>query len=433
MRRRLEAQPESPSWVEGEKAAVQPRAGGRAHDLGEGGFPAGPLRKYGPPALLILLVLTGALVAQGAVGDQKGPSFPLSSTDSTPEGALALARWLEHLGYQVAREGPRSGTDVQFVLEPVRPFEPEESRALLGWVERGGTLVYVPSRIQLESLLPERQRADPLREGLGLQARPGPLPGNAEGWRAFFTAPPAGKFSLTGFTRLEWSDQGWVPLVFTTAGGEVLAATRQMGAGRVYVSATGSFFSNAGILEEDNRALVLNILARHAAGGKIAFEEAHHSLVARPELLETARTSPWGWGIGYASVITFAFLVWGGRRFGPALIPDRPPQRGTGEYVTAYAGLLQRAGAARWAQEQYAQLFRARLARHLGTGAEATAEQLALLYADRYRREPAAVEVPLQALEGPPLGERGLLSQVRDLEDALAVAAVLPVRRDDRG
>jgi len=374
-------------------------------------------RRHGALALLVLLVVAGALIAQGAAAE--GPrGIALSSADSDAQGALALASWLQEIGYRVSRDGVRNA-QVAFVLEPVRAYDLEEARGLLAWVEAGGTLVYVPSRLDLPRMFIEPGRADHLQQALGLQVKTGQYVDEAEGWEAFFKQPYGRRFQVRTFRRLESSDNAWLPIITSPGTSGAIALTRQMGAGRIYATSAESLLDNAGIGQWDNRSFVLNILARQG-GQNVGFEQDHHSLIGRPQLIDVARSSPWGWGVAYAALVTFLFLLWGGRRFGPVLAPDRPPARGTGEYATAFAGLLQRARAAGWAQTEYARIFRTRLARRLGASPDVPAERLAGLYGERYRRDPGLIADPLQALEGRPLGERALLSQVRQLEMALA-------------
>jgi hypothetical protein len=285
-------------------------------------------------------------------------------------------------------------------------------------VEGGGTLVYLPSGIDFGVGTPEGMPRDQLRAALGLRVGAGTRAGGARPWPAFFVNPPGNEFRVGSPRYLETDGDVWTPLLVAEESRRVVAATRALGDGRVYVASSEALFSNAGLREGDNYAFVLNILARHAGSRSVAFDEAHHHLVRQTDLLDVARTSPAGWAIGLAALATFLFLLWGGRRFGPPLVP-RPSPRAEGEYVAAFAGLLQRAHAVPWAQAQYAALFRKRLARELGAGAGLPASLLAARYAERRRTDSEAIERPLLALEGPPLAERALIERVTELEEGM--------------
>lgn len=374
-------------------------------------------------AILFLasLLFLGALVGQGLGGerDQEGP--PLSSRSSSPDGAMALALWLHTLGYDVVQlEGPRSPplstVALLFILDPLRAFEREEGEALLEWVHRGGVLAYVPRLLPLSGAVPGLAEDEVLRK-ISLGVRPGGLVEGASAAAPFFTAPQASRFRVESRFHLEPVDDAWVPLVQER--GRTLAAARSWGTGRIYVASSGALFSNSGLPQADNSALILNILARHPGVRSIAFEEEHHSLLRPPSLAEAMRSSPWGWAVGYAALATFAFLLWGGIRFGPPVVPERGSLRSSGEYVSALAGLLQRARATRWLQGQYAGLVRRRLARRFGARSDLSAPQLAQLVAERLRVDPTELSTHLAALDNAPLAPRALLGRVRALENLL--------------
>lgn len=369
-------------------------------------------------ALLAILVFSGAVVAQVVAEHNRSTGGPgLSSTDPAPGGTLALALWLEELGYQIARIEDRSPgadeADVVFVLAPVRPLDEAEVEALLAWVRRGGLLVYTPSSGTLTSLLGGSAGADRLLRRVGSQLTIGPGVDEAGPSLPFFRSPPAASFRVGTFWSLG-GEEPWVPLV--EGSGQVIVATRALGEGRVYVSASGAFFSNDGIERADNHALVLNALRRHPHVRSVAFDEYHHQVIERPSLAAAARGSPWGWAAAYAAGLSFLFLVWGGRRFGPAVVTEQMAARSAGDYVAALGGLLQRARALDWAQRQYASLTRRRLGRILGVRPDLPAADIVGLAASRRAVDTDAMAEHLVALDGAPLGQRDLLARVRAME-----------------
>jgi len=371
--------------------------------------------------MLAGLLLIGALVAQVAGGRRtSGPS--LSSHSSEAEGALALAMWVERMGIPVARAESAAfsleSTDLLFVLLPIRNFEGAEARALVDWVNRGGRLVYVPTPdpTRAATFTPE---LSPLDEELELQVRFRPRIESGEPARPAFVAPSARRFELDTNWALDLRGDSWEPMI--QDGDRVVAASRVIGRGRVYAATSTSLFSNQGIRKEDNPAFVLNILARDQPRN-VAFEEYHHSLLAAPTLATVARASPWGWALGYAALASFLLIIWGGRRFGPALVSHTTPRRSSGEYIGALAGLLQRARAIDWAQQQYAGLLRRRLTRALGVRADMPADELARVWAERQHSNGDQLSERLRAIEGRTMGDRALLLQARAIEQLLASA-----------
>lgn len=383
------------------------------------------LNRHRASLVLSLLLVGGAICAElVAQRSGTGPGAPaLSSRDAGPTGALALALWLEKLGYDVRRiEGteawPLESDEVLFILRPRRGFDRAEAQGILEWVRRGGVLIYVPSPVV--RMDPASGRGgDGLADELKVESRFGPLVEQAAPSFPFFSAPPASRFAVKSQRAFQLEDDAWVPLI--EDGGRVFAAVRQLGQGRVYASVSEALFANEGIGQQDNQTFVLNVLAHHPAQHGIAIEEAHHAMFEAPDIIAIMRSSPWGWATVYAALVSFGFVVWGGRRFGPAVVPASLPGRSGGEYVTAFAGLLQRARAANWAQAQYARLLRRRLARTLGVRADVPAADLAGLLAERWPVDAPALAQHLAAVDGPPVGERGLLTHVRALEEMLRV------------
>lgn len=392
------------------------------------------LRRERALLFLFALLLLGAILAQiaGSNASQNGPL--LSSDDTGPNGSLALALWLERLGYPVQRvSGARSTPDqsvrVLFVLDPSERFRPVESHALLDWVQQGGTLVYLPGVVP--SIGPGRiTPGDGLADEFGASLhfppaifRAGTAQTTAVPSFPFFTTPPVGSLQVLAIEGLELQGNAWVPLlVDRNAPSQVIAATEQLGRGRVYATSSWSFFTNGSIDEGDNGVLVLNILARVPAGSVVAFDEYHHGDAIAPDLAGAARNAPWGWALAYAALLTFAFALWGGRHFGPPVIPEPAPGRSAADYVTAFAGLLQRqagASAIGWAQKRYDAHLRRRLARTYGLRADLPAADLARLVAERRRIDGTALARQLEALHGPPLGERALLKHLREIEEVL--------------
>jgi hypothetical protein len=390
-------------------------------------------RRGRPAILLLALLVLGAVLAQLAAGSGPTGGPPLASDDAGPTGALALSLWIARLGYPVrrlsgTRATPDDGVRVLFVLDPTRRFTRAESTALLDWVRRGGTLVYFPGIVPsfrdaafapddgLGADLGASLRLPPLADGSGSPVRSLP-----PAFPAFFAAPAPTRFDVRVVGGLDLRGESWAPLAVdaSAAPARTIAATEALGRGRVVAAASASFFANGEIGAADNAALVLNALARVPTGATVDFDEYHHGDVAAPDLVHAMRDAPWGWAIGYAALLTFLFALWGGRRFGPPLVPDAAPGRSAADYVTSFAGLLQRRGgkdAIGWAQRRYASQVRRRLARARGLRPDLPAADLARLVAERRPIDPAALAAHLIALDGPPLGERALLRRMRELE-----------------
>jgi hypothetical protein len=381
----------------------------------------GALRRYRAYTPLLLLLLLGAaagfFVQERDEERRSGPS--LFSRDSRSEGTLALAMWLERMGYEVSRVEwteavPDENVDILFLLRPTRRFRLNEAEDLRDWVSDGGTLVYHPNLFFTSTQSPSP--ADGLSEALGLEARRVARSGNSTVGIPLAARPELSDVGSGATLELVLNDPAWVPMLLD--GARVLGASRSLGRGRVYAFTTPALFENQRIGESGNRDVVLSVLARHPNARRVAFDEYHHGSVLDPDLMTAVRTSPWGWAILYAAGTTLLFLIWGGRRFGPAVVPERVMGRSTGDYVSALAGLIQRSRSVAWAQRESARLSRRELSRLLGTRPDASIAELTSALQGR-RGASADLAERIRDLEGAPLSERGLIDCVRDVEREL--------------
>jgi hypothetical protein len=390
---------------------------------------------------LIALLVVGAIIAQVASeqDQSKRPGPSLVSTDAGSNGTLALVLWLEQLGYRIDRPSsdgaaPTDTVRYYFVLRPVQRVSDDDARSIVEWVRRGGTLVYAPSLVTEGGVTP-------FAAGDGLDRRldliPAPL-SFGEDRRTlapsfpFFSAPTAPTFSVTPNVALHPTAADWLPLIEVDQSGrrQVLVARRRYGAGQAIAIGSDDFLANAHLGDAENSALVLNVLARGAEPRVAMFDEFHHGEELPPDLIVAARASPWGWTFTYVAVLCFGFAVWSGRRFGPPIVRERVLGRSSGDYVSAFAGLLQRGSvrsqANAWAQTHLNRLVRRTLARSQGVRPDLPAMDLAQLVASRRPVDPARLSEQLERLGGPPLKDTELLEVVRSLESTLGDAPSIP-------
>jgi hypothetical protein len=375
-------------------------------------------RAFTPLVVLLLLgVMAGFVVQERDDERRSGPS--LFSRDSRPEGTLALAMWLERLGYGVTRVEwteavPDDDVDLLFLLRPTRRLQLDEPQDLVRWVNNGGTLVYHPNLFFTSTSSPSP--SDGLSETLGLEPRRIARASRSSVGLPLITRPELTEVGSGATLELMLNHPAWVPLLLD--GPHVVGASRALGRGRVYAFTTPALFENQRIAESGNRDVVLSILDRHPEARRVAFDEYHHGSVLDPDVMTAVRSNPWGWSLLYAVAATLLFLIWGGRRFGPAIVPDRLMGRSTGDYVSALAGLIQRSRSVAWAQRESARLSRRELNRLLSTRPDASIPEIAGALQGR-RGASAELADRIRELEGPTLSERALIDCVRDVEREL--------------
>jgi hypothetical protein len=292
-------------------------------------------------ALILALAILSIAGAIAGAGDDAAP--PLDSGSTAPNGAQALFRWLEELGYTVSDEvGDRyavpEGTDLVFLLEP-SGLSAAETDILVDWVEAGGVLVFAGRYFGSTPLL----SAFDVERGFAEEPS-----GTLAPALAILTDPPVlSPVPIEADSYLEVGFDDFVPLAALPEGPVVIVFDR--GSGRVVLSAATGPFTNEGLKLPGAGAFVLNLAAEVNRGGQVWFDEWHHG--RRPLVRGPAgpgdwlRRTPAGRAVLYTAGVVFIWVALSGRAFGWPVAPDdEKPRRVPLEYITAIAGLNQRAG-----------------------------------------------------------------------------------------
>jgi hypothetical protein len=333
--------------------------------------PRGRLAEIAAIALSVLLLFAAMLWVTSASGVIEPPGSGGSSLSAGQRGTLALYRWLERAGFQVSRvmKGERfpPDADTLLMINPNDDFPTGQAGSVKRWVEDGGTLVLAISSLSSDLSTALGGKHPMLRElGLDLSVTQD-YTATALMAQPVFSRPPVAAVKVPGSYSLGVPVTSTVVLVSAARpnGARVaIGAQVGVGKGRVYILSSDYPFSNRGIREESNGALVYNIV--QAVGGRrVAFDEAHHGQGAEGDLLALLTSTPWGWAIIYAALLLAAYALWRARRLGPPLPVKTPDQRRpTSDYVTAVAGLFRRARKPGYAAERYLQFFKRTLSRH---------------------------------------------------------------------
>jgi hypothetical protein len=289
--------------------------------------------------LVLLLVIVTALAATQKETQQAYPS--LSSLSSAPDGARALKLWVQKLHYDVdeqvlAEFVPPDHASILFMLEPLFPTE-GEMKSVDTWVENGGTLIAIGEAYGMYSLIDHYDFFFNY------------LPANPE--------PPAmeaplllspGTFELTHASArvaLASTRDDYVTLV--TYSGHPVLVSFELGTGRVILGTLTQSFTNAGLKQNGNPELVLNVLALARKKGTVWFDEWHHGEQSGAQVLgpaEFLRSTSVGRSLLFVAFAVFIALFLQGRAFGrPVPLPQEIKRRGALEHVTGIANLNRRA------------------------------------------------------------------------------------------
>ncbi len=270
-----------------------------------------------------VLLVVGSVFVQVVTPAENGETLPPgTSLSAAPNGTLALYRWLEASGYRTVRvrEYPfdAQNLDALLVIQPdTEEFTDGQVDDLTRFVDGGGTLVLVTDG---------SDETRPVQRGFGVEVRqPRPVTSNA-------TTTPIGPSLArppvrtvgTGFSEASVrpvlrNDAHFLPRAENANGTFVATLTR--GQGRVHIVAGPRPFTNRGLPEADNLALVQNVLNGLPAGATVGFDEIHHGFGAGSSITDLALRSPWGWTLIYLTLLAFLAFVLNGRRFGRATQP----------------------------------------------------------------------------------------------------------------
>jgi hypothetical protein len=316
--------------------------------------------------LLLLLALFGALIGFAIFGPRprsEAPQIPGSTHTSSDEGALALLRWLDELGYDA---GPLEyqpfrlddSVDVLFVLNPSDAYMLEAADELAAWVEAGGTLIVAHQQ--------NDGRSGQLLPALGVSTD-----AYSETITSVTPAQPVLDQPLVGALTVEtdrvlaFDDDDYVKLAGPPEA--MVLAGRKFGNGYVYLSSALRPFTNAGLRDAGSGALILNMLRRAPPGARVLFDEYHHGFFEPPSTRTALLQNPWGQAGLYITLLLLLYLLLTARRFGaPVPLPEEAARRSSAEYVDSMAGLLQRGGQRAFVLRHFYAAFKRRLARPYG-------------------------------------------------------------------
>jgi hypothetical protein len=196
--------------------------------------------------------------------------------------------------------------------------------------------------------------------------------------------------------------------------GPVLAGV-QRGKGYIYLSAALRPFTNAGLTDAGSPALVLGLLRRAPAGGRLIFDEYHHGFVREPSLGGLLLSSPWGWAVIYAALVGAAYVALSGQRFGrPVPLREETARRSSAEYLESVAGLLRRGRKSGYILSHYRTTLKRRLARPHGISSSLDDDDFVAALATARPLDDAALRALLARMRQSAVSEAELLRLIAE-------------------
>ena len=309
--------------------------------------------------------------------------------DPSPVGGRGLSLVMEKLGFATRSaseplQAMPSDARVWFLLDPNTRFSDREADLLLGWVHRGGTLVWAcaaPSRSMWG----------------GSSARPGldhlnaPFSASSNGSPSFNSngLPQMTPLSLDAVsnyrvgvasvsapsTPLELNGPSPHLDIAGSTGWITGAVTRvDWGKGQIFFFPDAWMLSNYGLSQPSNATFIANLVRVHIAnpsGGAVYFDERQHdNTLAAPapdDWPARLRQRPVVFAVWQLIVVGLGALALVSRRLGsPVALPSQAPVTRASGFARAMGGLLLKAGRPKAAAQIIGESFRARLARRIG-------------------------------------------------------------------
>lgn len=374
--------------------------------------------------LLIISGLFLALILFIAFGPSRQPAVPqnVPTTHSSGDnGASAFYSWIQEMEYDAQRLeyrdfGLSDADDALIILNPSEPISRANAELTLDWVEQGGTLIMADDTLAIfgasNALLDELKVDVVVYSTTTTIERAAPL-------QPALDQPPTGEAPVRSTRMLLPQRDDYIALLGTHDA--LLVAGIQHGSGYVYLSATSFPFTNAGLTEEQNARLVLNMLRRVPPGGRVQFDEYHHGYYRPPTPATAIFTNPWGWGMAYAAITVALYLILSGRRFGrPVPLKEEVARRSSAEYVESMADLFQRGGKRAYILRHYHTAFKRRLARPYGISPQLEDQEFVRELERAHEFDEQALLDLLARLRNNQASEEAMLRAVSDADAYLA-------------
>ena len=429
--------------------------------------------------LTIIVVLGLLLIINSAtyVEDEKKQDSELSANRSTyhagPTGSRALYDLLSESGYEVMRwrDSPdkllsSDGKQVHTFVVIGRtqlPFDEEQAKSLLVWVEQGGRLVLI-DRQPDEMLLPKSgdwtvSTGDSVYPGMNVDpANPKEM---TEGVEAIQPVQPTlltreiqaimpSRFASRIKISVEKEKKEAVekpsghgsgdsrkpgeklsgpevvtpislsPVVHVANAEGPLLVDYSYGQGRIVVLSDPYLVSNGGIGLKDNLQLAINALT--TSGGLVAFDEYHQGRGATRNAFAAYFSGTPVLAIGAQCILLVLLILWTrARRFARPLPLVQIDRRSSLEFVASMAELQERSRAFDLAIENIYSRTRRVLARHAGLDYNSPRAEIARRVASRSTLDGYRLETLMRQCEetinGAPINWRQSIDLVRRLRE----------------
>jgi hypothetical protein len=375
-------------------------------------------------AVMLLLMAAIAFETPSGETDAQGQAIP-SSYSASPGGANAAYLLLGELHYNVHRwerspielpDDPQGS--ILILADPEVPPSDEESRALQGFVENGGQVLFTGDQI-------ERFFSQAFS---GAKIMVFDYQSDSRTYHAKIpSALTRGAFSVSLKPEAEWDQltPQQIALYGDAASRSAVVVSWRLGAGRILWWAGPTPLTNSGISQAQNMDLFLDAMKIEAtdpgvasAPSQIYWDEYFHG--ERSSLWSYMQNTPVAWGMLQLGVLAVGMLFTFSRRSGPTALPASVSRLSPLEFVDTLGGLYERAKAEPAVVEIVYQQFRLLLTRQLRLSSKIDNATLAAAIRTRLGREfvdlPDALRRAAAATQAAKVSPAEALALIQELE-----------------
>jgi hypothetical protein len=317
-------------------------------------------------SLALLLAATLLFGRAPVTGADPDDVYQGSTHFTSPSGGRAFHDLLAELDVKPLRHQKTSDAvprDVGTLLliAPGHAPDGKEIEALAGWVQDGGTLVWIAGRkttpAAADALLKPFGLASEARTGAAV-ATTGRLSPWGDGPRRY-ALRCGGPISIA-------APPDPAQILIQDPAGAVAGVAVPKGRGRFVALTELDLVSNGGLRTEDHAEFMVHLALLSAGPRRIAFDEYHHGFRDHDSPASLLLESPLGAAAGLLLVAGFAAVYAHRRRLGPPVDTHDERRRRPGEAFDAFAGAAGRLRAAPAAMALILAEFEAFLERQLG-------------------------------------------------------------------
>ena len=326
----------------------------------------------------LIVVSVGALVTFAVLQERNSRATAVdsySSYDSAGGGYRAFYELLQREGVRVERfeQHPAfldASVDTLVYAEPLAfderqiPSTKNDARALEEWVRSGGRLLYFGFD---DEAAKQKVLGFPFTTVLGDGARKASIAPEllAAGVARVGDAAGSARWRLPHpHARTLFDDgRGTVILGYPFGRGEVVAVIDE------------TLLDNANLAKDDRPRLAFALASPRRAGGLVWFDETVHGYL-QPEHWWSVVPRPFVIALAIAALALLVALAGAAVRLGPPLVPRPRDDRTSADFIDGLSSLLERGKALRTAMQDASNATARAVARALGAGDDASAEQI---------------------------------------------------------